>query len=97
MTGWRAVIATSAPWFRSGIESDDGADRIGFARVRWSTERVCVEAVEVHANTYDLPNVAVSSYLVARFGKDPAAGHLFVGDGSELREARTCTLEPAGR
>jgi hypothetical protein len=93
-TGWRAVIATAEPWIETGTPTDV-SERVSFARVRWSTDRVCIEAVEVHANVYDLSNIQAASYVVARFGKEAAAGHLFVAEGAELREPRACTLEAA--
>lgn len=96
-TGYRAVIGMPASWITSGIPSDGGIEPIGFAKVRWGIDRVCIEAVELSANAYDLPNGQAASYVVARFGKDPAAGHLFMAEGSELREPRTCSLEPAAR
>ncbi|NUO52787.1 MAG: hypothetical protein HOV80_28410 [Polyangiaceae bacterium] len=95
-TGWRAVIATAEPWIETGTPADV-SERVSFARVRWSADRVCIEAVEMYANLYDLSNFQASSYVVARFGKDAAAGHLFVTEGAELREPRACTLESAAR
>lgn len=95
--GHRAVIGMPTSWFRLGVVDPGSSERIAFARVRWSKERVCVEAVELPAHQYDLPNGQAGSYVVARFGKDAAAMHVFFSLGAELREPRSCTLEPAAR
>ncbi len=97
MKGHRAVVATPSAWITTGIPLSGSVDAISFARVRWGTDRICLEAIELHAHEYDLGHITAASYMVARFGKDPAAGHLFTADGSELREPRSCTLDPTPR
>ena len=93
--GVHAVIVSREPWVRLGTFPADGTDRLSIAKVRWSAERVCLEAVEVPAVVHDLPEgTQVESYVAARFGKDASAGHVMTAIGAELREPRTCTLAP---
>jgi hypothetical protein len=47
-TGWRATINAIGPWLRfAGNEPKTSEEGIMVARVRWSTSRVCLEAVEL--------------------------------------------------
>jgi hypothetical protein len=94
MKGYRAVIATAEPWLRLGADDDLDTHRVGFALVRWSSERVCLDAIEVPAHAFDLDIGTVESYVAARFGKDGGAAHLFVAEGATLLEPRTCTIVP---
>jgi photosystem II stability/assembly factor-like uncharacterized protein len=45
--GWRATIATTKPWVRISGDAKLMDDAPMFARVRWSAQRVCLEALEV--------------------------------------------------
>ena len=48
--GWRATIQTQLAWIRlSGADTNAMEDTPMAARVRWSTTRVCLEAVELRA------------------------------------------------
>ncbi|HTJ84106.1 MAG TPA: hypothetical protein VL400_20445, partial [Polyangiaceae bacterium] len=91
--GFHAVITSRAPWVRFGAPLEDGSDHVMIAKVRWGTDRVCLDGIEVSAVTHDLPEgLTVESYIAARFGKDASAGHVMVAEGAELREPRTCSL-----
>lgn len=96
--GFRAVISTRAPWIDALSRTSDGfAERPALLLVRWSAERVCLEAAEVPYLSQTLPaNTTADSVLVVRFGKDaPAAGaQVLVAEGAELREPRSCELVP---
>lgn len=92
MQGHRAVIVTTEPWLDLGGGEEPFADRVGFALVRWSTDRVCLDAIELPAHGFDLASGTVDSYMAVRFGKDAGAGHLLVAEGAELREPRSCEI-----
>jgi hypothetical protein len=93
--GVHAVVVSREPWVRLGTFPADGSDRLSIAKVRWSRERVCLDALEVPAVVHDLPEgTQVESYVAARFGKDASAGHVMIAAGAELREPRSCTLAP---
>jgi hypothetical protein len=88
--GVRAVVSTSPSWIQVGPSAPDSGHMI--ARVRWSTSRVCLEAVEVTNATHETPSGDAESQLVATFGAKPAGGLVLVGRGVELREPRKCEL-----
>jgi len=49
--GWRAVIATVRPWvIVTGPGFRQVEDAPSFARVRWTSSRVCLEAIEVRVD-----------------------------------------------
>ncbi|NUP11574.1 MAG: hypothetical protein HOW73_36475 [Polyangiaceae bacterium] len=94
MKGHRAILQLRRPWIMPGTTTE-AWDR-GFptyARVRWSTTQVCLEAVEVYASTEQLPNHSpMDTAMIARFGKDAGAGQIAVGAGFESREPRICEM-----
>jgi hypothetical protein len=92
--GVRAIVAAKRAWVAIEAGQPD-EEHVMLARVRWSEERVCLEAIEVGGLPHDLPTGSMESYFVARFGKDAGGGHVMVGPGAELREPRTCALRPA--
>lgn len=95
-TGAAAVITARRSWLETGPLSVD--EELPFvARVRWSPERVCLEAVIAPFARHELAFGSFDSALVARFGKDAKAGHVLLGAGVELREPRTCVLEPPAK
>jgi hypothetical protein len=105
--GYRALIQTSVPWLEV-----EGATLSHFtpgmsAIVRWSAERVCLEAVEIGlrdepdgaqpADPTLEPRTPIRVLVVGRFaGKD--AGSAFVGTGttSGVLEPVKCELVPSG-
>jgi hypothetical protein len=105
-SGWRATIQTALPWLRlSGAGELAGVDDAPMlARVRWSTTRVCLEAVELRTQDYGAtaaasPSAApwgapAESWAVARFAGAVAAGRVVVVAGGELRQPLECNLQP---
>lgn len=104
--GYRAILHTTKPWLRLPAELMRNDARM-VARVRWSTTRVCLEAVEVrspdaHVNVTmrgDSPNektssiaVDVETWTVARFAGGATAGRVGVVPGIEWRQGMSCTL-----
>jgi len=93
--GFRGILQTTRPWVRvrvGGVSPDpDGAM---FARVRWSKERVCLEAIEVRSTPQPGLGDTGESWLVARFAGAPLAGVVGVALGSEIRQPVSCALTP---
>jgi len=102
--GWRVTVQTTAPWLRlTGASARPADDAFMLARVRWSSARVCLEAVELRAedmtvaggptsqwgSVWDSP---VESWVVARFAGGPAAGRIAVIAGGEARQSLECKL-----
>ena len=91
--GFRAVIQTHRPWLRlDGASSHLSAMT---ALVRWSTERVCLEAVELGYRTIPTADSqpSLTVLAVARFvGRD--AGYAFVGNeaSAQVRVSASCEL-----
>lgn len=92
MTGHRAVVVMAEPWLTLGSAEATGASLVGFAQVRWNAERVCLDAVELPAHSFNLEIGAIDSYMAVRFGKNAGAGHMFTAEGATLFEPRSCTL-----
>jgi hypothetical protein len=92
------VISTKVPWLEAlSLGTEGFSERPGLMLVRWSAERVCLEAVEIPYLSQTLPSTSsADSVLVARFGKDaPAPGaQILIAEGAELREPRSCELIP---
>jgi hypothetical protein len=98
--GYRAIVQTLAPWI-----SVDGA--LGFRRapgtralVRWSTSRVCLEAVEAGYRQLEAEEGEqrgrqdVEVTAVARFvGAAPGGGLVGTTAASEVRTPAKCTVE----
>jgi len=93
--GYRAIVQTGKVWLDVLGAPDAGEGMT--ALVRWGTERVCLEAVEVG---YDVIQAAGSRdllvFAVARFaGARPGAG--FVGtESAALQKPATCELAAPG-
>src|SRR5262249_54595835 len=45
--GFRATIVTRRPWVRIAGDAENGEEAPMFARVRWTVQRVCLEALEL--------------------------------------------------
>jgi hypothetical protein len=71
--GWRVTIQTLAPWLKlaGDVKAIDEAPML--ARVRWSAQRVCIEAVELRSEDV---NVSAAGALtpVARDAVDGVRG-----------------------
>ena len=91
--GYRALVNSRRAWL-SLTAGQPEEDHVSLVRVRWSEERVCLEAAEIQAQTHDLPAGQLESYVAFRLGRDAGAGHVLVGAGVELREPRSCSLGP---
>jgi hypothetical protein len=104
-SGWRATVQTFAPWIRLlGAADVRGADEgTMLARVRWSTTRVCLEAVELRTQDVSVVgarpsqwgtpwDAPVESWAVARFAGGAAAGRVVVVPGGELHQGMECKL-----
>jgi hypothetical protein len=96
--GFRAIVQTKSSWVRlrgSRSASDLLAPEMS-ARVRWSADRVCLEAIEVPDAVIDFAQMQMAPFVVARFTSPPAAGRVGVLLGSEMRQPLACTLSPPG-
>ncbi len=88
-SGYRAIVQASQAWLNTDASRDHAGSPMS-ALVRWSTERVCLEAVEL--NTTDAGQL---SHVVARFvGSAPGAAFVSV-DASFASTVTpiTCKLE----
>jgi hypothetical protein len=85
--GSRALIQTPVSW----LAGESLAGKAMTAIVRWSTARVCLEAVEApHASA------TTENWLVARFvGKSPGASLITRKGDETYRQAVTCSVAPA--
>jgi len=107
-SGFRAIVHTVKPWVRVPAELAQPEARM-LARVKWSTTRVCLEAVEVRTpdvrvnvmqrgddpndKTYSTP-INVETWTVARFVGGAAAVRAGVVPGFEWRQGMSCALTP---
>lgn len=94
-SGFRAIVMTGGPWVsvvdsESPLASTAGA----MALVRWSPERVCVEALEIDAGMWTTDQGDMNTTVVARFDGTPVAGRVGIARGSELQIPMSCTLLP---
>jgi hypothetical protein len=94
--GYRALIQTARPWVR--VDDSTGVGRAAgmTALVRWSTERVCLEAIEVGFGELGQTKLErpVQVMAVARFvGKGVGSGLLGAESTSTVREPATCELD----
>jgi hypothetical protein len=104
--GWRVTLQTIAPWVHLAGAGDlrGMEDAFMLARVRWSTSRVCLEAVELRSQDTTPSNGGsgspfgtaldqpVESWVVARYSGVAAAGRVVVVAGGELRQPLECKL-----
>jgi hypothetical protein len=94
--GYRAVIQTGLPWVAM-----DGSPGFRFrtpgmsAMVRWGTDRVCLESIEIgfkeieDSSTHGLKVMAVARFV----GVGAGAGLVGTGRDATVRQPATCTLE----
>jgi hypothetical protein len=96
--GFRAIVQTKSSWvrLRGGRAASDLLAPEMSARVRWGTDRVCLEAVEVPDAMIDSAQMQMAPFVVARFTNPPSAGRVGVLLGSEMRQPLVCTLSPPG-
>ncbi|HXK18416.1 MAG TPA: hypothetical protein VNG33_11470, partial [Polyangiaceae bacterium] len=91
--GFRAVIQSSRSWLDLAPAATplDEASNMS-ALVRWSAERVCLEAVELEADSFVVGDDALPTRVVATFGPKPAAARLGSVQGTQLFQPLTCAL-----
>jgi hypothetical protein len=91
--GFRAVIQTQRPWVR--LDGASARRSAMTALVRWSTERVCLEALELGYRSIpaDGSQQPLTVLAVARF-VGPDAGYAFVGNeaSTQVRVSASCEL-----
>jgi hypothetical protein len=94
--GYRAIVRSDQNWLKL-VQSDSHLDAAEgtTALVRWSSERVCLEAVELPADSFPVPDELLTTRVVAVFGTKPAAARLGLAMGTELRQPLSCTLGAA--
>jgi hypothetical protein len=114
-SGWRLTVQAVASWVRLAGAAGSGEPTAMdgqpmLARVRWSTARVCLEAVEVRqqdgyygnanpmaamGNPFGSPwDSQAETWVVARFAGGTAAGRSSILQGGEMRESMECKLAP---
>ena len=92
--GYRAVLAPRRAWLRleRGAASDADAEGSMIASVRWSQQRVCLEAVELGDRELALGQHRLATRVVANFGSKAVAQRLGIGTGAELMQPMGCVL-----
>jgi hypothetical protein len=94
--GYRALVQTEVPWIEVEGAKFSGREPGMSAIVRWSAERVCLEAVELGLRDQaDGPSARVPMQvtIVARFTtKDSSAAFVGTGTTASVREAAKCEL-----
>ena len=94
--GYRAIVTAASSWFKV-VQGASVApnDRGMVAAVRWSKERVCLEALEVQGSYLWLSDQEVETRLLWNPAQRNAATHVGIGSGYEQREPMTCQLAAA--
>ena len=91
--GYRTILMTDGSWLSvvdGGVSVSGGRGMM--AMVRWSKERVCLEAVEVDGGVWEPAQQQLTTTVVARFDDTPVAARTAVARGMELRIPLACTL-----
>jgi hypothetical protein len=92
-SGYRTIIATPAPWLSLQHGGDEIADAWGMlAVVRWSAERVCLEALEMPDADFEHADETTETRIVFTETPKPAAARIGFAPGFELREPLSCEL-----
>ncbi|MDB4943802.1 MAG: hypothetical protein JWP97_3336, partial [Labilithrix sp.] len=98
--GWRSTIQTIAPWVRVATPELRGAAGFMMARVKWSKDHVCLEALELGLgevpvrpppSSITMEGMKVGSWLVARGG---VFSRVAIAEGVEWRQPLECRLAP---
>ena len=90
--GYRAIVMTQGAWLDVQEDGEPRREEGMLALVSWSTQRVCLHAVEVDAGNWEPARRGLSTTMVAHFGDAPKAGRVAVGRGMELRIPMECAL-----
>jgi hypothetical protein len=92
-SGYRALVMPAESWLtlvRGGEATDQDWGMI--AALRWSKERVCLEAVELADQTFMVAEEELQTRVTASFVGKPEAARLGFALGLELRQPLTCEL-----
>lgn len=92
--GYRAIVVVNESWLDLGSDGLSPRDQGMTTAVRWSTERVCIEAVEVGEGAAPQMDPPPQLRVVARFVPKPGATRLATIGGVDLRQSLTCDLPP---
>ncbi|HYQ02366.1 MAG TPA: hypothetical protein VER96_27020 [Polyangiaceae bacterium] len=90
--GYRAIVTIDESWLELSSEAEPN-DNGMTAAVRWSTDRVCVEAVEIGERD-GMQGPPIGQRVVARFSPEPRAMRLATVNGDDLRQTLNCELLP---
>jgi hypothetical protein len=88
--GVALALAAPAAWLSTGIGVDPGQPT--WLALRWSSDRVCLEAVDSPGVRIDAPTGTLDARTIARLDAKPGASLLAIGEGVELRDRRSCEL-----
>lgn len=95
-TGHRAILQLPQGWVDvrdAGVPVSEGLPML--AMVRWSAERVCLEAAVVAGAEVEVRQNMVPAAYVARFSGKPGAARRGISQGAEYWSALSCRLLPA--
>lgn len=93
-SGYRAIVLATQSWLKlergagQTIDDDWGLS----ALLSWSSERACLEAVELADASFMVGEQALLTRVAAVFGAKPSAARLGFGPGAELRQPLVCEL-----
>lgn len=94
--GYRAIVLSNRSWLkveRGPAGSDDDWGMV--ALVRWSKERVCLEALEIADSSFAVGDETLLTRISASFGAKPSASRQGFAPGVELLQPLSCALERA--
>lgn len=95
--GYRAIVVGNQGWLKvargPGVSREDewGQSML----VRWSAERVCVEALEIADSSFAVGEESLYTRIAATFGAKPSASRQGFAPGIELLQPLSCQLERA--
>ncbi len=94
-SGHRAILQLRQRWLRLRTGDLRGGDVAPMmAMVRWSAERVCLEAMMTTGPELELRGTTLAPAYIARFAGKPVAARRSFDSGAEYGSSLACTLEP---
>jgi hypothetical protein len=94
-TGYRAIVLPPRSWLEATYGGTEEPISQGMAAaVRWSKERVCLEAVEVPGTDLGRDGESLETRVLWNPAQRNAASRVGIGSGYELREPMHCLLGP---
>lgn len=92
--GYRAIVMPTESWLAlAGTPGQTIEDDWGMiASLRWSSERVCLESLELADEGFNIDDDALSTRNVVTFVDKPQAARLGFALGHELRQPLDCRL-----